>query len=151
MHFISRTQNKTATMKLIPLIFPVGGSGLKPIRGDSRFIAQLLSHLSSGTSDNPSGTLHPGVYSELCAGRHLKTKHHFMLHYPEGTSRLGPVVPSWCTTWTSNSHEQQYFYNAVSTQTRRHGRMIYNRSVWTCHTADVPVWPSAPTSVSSMV
>lgn len=33
-------------MKLIPLIFPVGGSGLKPIRGDSRFIAQLLSHLS---------------------------------------------------------------------------------------------------------
>ncbi|PIK45680.1 hypothetical protein BSL78_17458 [Apostichopus japonicus] len=39
---------------------------------------------------------HHELYLTLFPDRHLKPKHHFMLHYPEAIRRIGPVINFWC-------------------------------------------------------
>lgn len=74
---------------------------------------------------------HHSLYLELYPDRHLKPKHHFMLHYPGAIRKLGPVVHFWSMRFEAKhgffkrvSHVNCNFRNICKTQAYRHQMMM---------------------------
>nr|XP_054591281.1 uncharacterized protein LOC129155120 isoform X1 [Nothobranchius furzeri]XP_054591300.1 uncharacterized protein LOC129155133 isoform X1 [Nothobranchius furzeri]XP_054591301.1 uncharacterized protein LOC129155133 isoform X1 [Nothobranchius furzeri]XP_054591321.1 uncharacterized protein LOC129155141 isoform X1 [Nothobranchius furzeri]XP_054591322.1 uncharacterized protein LOC129155141 isoform X1 [Nothobranchius furzeri]XP_054591360.1 uncharacterized protein LOC129155163 isoform X1 [Nothobranch len=74
---------------------------------------------------------HHCLYLELFPDRHLKPKHHFMLHYPRAIRKLGPVVHFWSMRFEAKhgffkrvSHVTCNFRNICKTQAYRHQIMM---------------------------
>ncbi|KAK9963884.1 hypothetical protein ABG768_005106 [Culter alburnus] len=53
---------------------------------------------------------HHRLFLELYPDRHLKPKHHFMLHYPGAIRKLGPLVQFWCMRFEA----KQGFFKRLS-------------------------------------
>ncbi|KAJ8017513.1 hypothetical protein HOLleu_45025 [Holothuria leucospilota] len=70
---------------------------------------------------------HHELYLELFPERHLKPKHHFMLHYPEAAHQIGPLVNYWAMRYEAKhnffrrlSHIVCNFKNITKTMAPRH-------------------------------
>lgn len=66
-------------------------------------------------------------YLELYPDRHLKPKHHFMVHYPGAIRKLGPIIHFWCMRFEAKhaffkrvSQVTCNFRNICKTQAYRH-------------------------------
>lgn len=74
---------------------------------------------------------HHCLYLDLYPERHLKPKHHFMLHYPGAIMKLGPLVHFWSMRFEAKhgffkhvSHITCNFRNICKTQAYRHQMMM---------------------------
>ena len=74
---------------------------------------------------------HHCLYLELYPDRHLKPKHHFMVHYASTIRTLGPVVHFWSMRFEAKhsffkqvSHVNCNFRNICKTQAYRHQIMM---------------------------
>lgn len=82
--------------------------------GDCVFMRQLISD-------------HHELFQELFPDRHLKPKHHFMLHYPQAALKIGPLVNYWAMRFEAKhnffrrlSHIVCNFKNITKTMAQRH-------------------------------
>ncbi|XP_032366042.1 uncharacterized protein LOC116684672 [Etheostoma spectabile] len=74
---------------------------------------------------------HHCLFLDLYPNRHLKPKHHFMLHYPRAIRKLGPIVHFWSMRFEAKhgffkrvSHVTCNFRNICKTQAYRHQIMM---------------------------
>lgn len=77
---------------------------------------------------------HHSLFLELFPEKHLKPKHHFMLHYPGAIKKLGPLVHYWCMRFEAKhgffkrlGHVTCNFRNICKTMAFRHQMLLcYN-------------------------
>ncbi|XP_049333157.1 uncharacterized protein LOC111195806 isoform X1 [Astyanax mexicanus] len=74
---------------------------------------------------------HHSLFLELYPSRHLKPKHHFMVHYPGAIRKLGPVVLLWAMRFEAKhgffkrlSHVTCNFRNICKTMAYRHQMLL---------------------------
>ena len=73
---------------------------------------------------------HHTLFLELFPHRHLRPKHHFMIHYPSAIQKLGPLVQYWAMRFEAKhgffkriSHVTCNFKNICKTMAFRHQMM----------------------------
>ncbi|XP_066535471.1 uncharacterized protein [Hoplias malabaricus] len=74
---------------------------------------------------------HHSLFLELYPDRHLKPKHHFMIHYPGAIRKLGPIVLFWAMRFEAKhgffkrlSHVTCNFRNICKTMAYRHQMLL---------------------------
>lgn len=101
---------------------------------------------------------HHCLFLELYPERHLKPKHHFMLHYPGAIRKLGPVIHFWCMRFEGKhgffkrvSHVTCNFRNICKTQAFRHQIMMcYTLLSGQLFTHDLEVGQGSTTLLGTM-
>ncbi|KAL1255350.1 hypothetical protein QQF64_013411 [Cirrhinus molitorella] len=101
---------------------------------------------------------HHSLFLELFPERHLKPKHHFILHYPHAIRRLGPLVHYWSMRFEAKhgffkrlAHITCNFKNICKTMAFRH-QMLLCYSLLSEHlfTHHKEVGPGCTTTLASI-
>lgn len=101
---------------------------------------------------------HHSLFLELFPDRHLKPKHHFMLHYAGAIRRLGPLVHYWSMRFEAKhgffkrlAHITCNFRNICKTMAFRHQMLLcYNLLCEHIFTHHKEIGPGCTTSLSSI-
>nr|XP_054775349.1 uncharacterized protein LOC129283670 [Lytechinus pictus] len=89
-------------------------------RGDVLFLEQLIKD-------------HHMIYLELFPERHLKPKHHFMLHYPSAMHLLGPLITYWVMRFEAKHNFAKRLAHIVCNFTNITKTLAYRNQMQLCY------------------